>query len=388
MRKITDEGFLFLYGAGLLVTAETGMPAVIAILFVCIYTCVNLAGEEKYLHYIMTIAFMAAGIVFKEMWMFLPVVLYNMLCFYSPVYIGGVGIIVACEAPAFREYYGLEKEMLIVAGLAAAVLLYGRTRRLNELEQEYKRARDDSRELTLMLEKKNQDLLEKQDTEVYLVTLKERNRIAREIHDNVGHMLSRSILMVGALKTVNQAENLKVPMEQLDQTLNEAMTNVRQSVHDLHDESVNLKEVMESLAEEFRFCPVQLTYDMGYDIPKEIKYSFIAITKEALNNVMRHSNANEVKILAREHLGLYQLIIEDNGTSDERIRPNGDREEYAEKESAGKTENARKTENTESSGIGIENMKKRVRMLGGTIQIQKETGFRIFITVPKNEGKR
>lgn len=388
MRKITDEGFLFLYGAGLLVTAETGIPAVITILFACIYTCVNLVGEEKYLHYIMTIAFVAAGIVFKEMWMFLPVVLYNMLCFYSPVYIGVGGIIVACEAPAFREYYGLEKEMLIVAGLAAAVLLYGRTRRLNELEQKYKRARDDSRELTLMLEKKNQDLLEKQDTEVYLATLKERNRIAREIHDNVGHMLSRSILMVGALKTVNQAENLKVPMEQLDQTLNEAMTNVRQSVHDLHDESVNLKEVMESLAEEFRFCPVQLTYDMGYDIPKEIKYSFIAITKEALNNVMRHSNANEVKILAREHSGLYQLIIEDNGTLDERIRPNGDREEYAEKESAGKTGNDWKTENTESSGIGIENMKKRVRMLGGTMQIQKETGFRIFITVPKNEGKR
>lgn len=388
MRKITDEGCLFLYGAGLLVTAETGIPAVITILFACIYTCVNLVGEEKYLHYIMTIAFVAAGIVFKEMWMFLPVVLYNMLCFYSPVYIGVGGIIVACEAPAFREYYGLEKEMLIVAGLAAAVLLYGRTRRLNELEQKYKRARDDSRELTLMLEKKNQDLLEKQDTEVYLATLKERNRIAREIHDNVGHMLSRSILMVGALKTVNQAENLKVPMEQLDQTLNEAMTNVRQSVHDLHDESVNLKEVMESLAEEFRFCPVQLTYDMGYDIPKEIKYSFIAITKEALNNVMRHSNANKVKILTREHPGLYQLIIEDNGTLDERIRPNGDREEYAEKESAGKTGNDWKTENTESSGIGIENMKKRVRMLGGTMQIQKETGFRIFITVPKNEGKR
>ena len=204
----------------------------------------------------------------------------------------------------------------------------------------------------------------------------------------VGHMLSRSILMVGALKTVNQAENLKVPMEQLDQTLNEAMTNVRQSVHDLHDESVNLKEVMKSLAEEFSFCPVQLTYDMRYDIPKEIKYSFIAITKEALNNVMRHSNANKVKILTREHPGLYQLIIEDNGTSDERIQPDGDWEEYAEKESAGKTENARKTENTESSGIGIENMKKRVRMLGGTMQIQKENGFRIFITVPKNEGKR
>lgn len=383
MRKITDEGFLFLYGMGLLVTAETGIPAVIAALLACIYTCVNLVWKEKCLHYITTVAFVAVGIVSKEMWMFLPVVLYNMLCFYSPVYIGAGGIIMVCMAPAVREGYGLEKEMFIVAGLAAAILLHGRTRRLDELEQEYKRSRDDSRELTLMLEKKNQDLLEKQDTEVYLATLKERNRIAREIHDNVGHMLSRSILMVGALKAINQNENLKVPMEQLDQTLNEAMTNVRQSVHDLHDESVNLKEVMESLAVEFSFCPVQLTYDMGYDIPKEIKYSFIAITKEALNNVMRHSNADEVKILVREHPWLYQLIIEDNGTSDERIRSDGDREAYAVQESAGKTGNVGKTENTESSGIGLRNMKERVRMLGGTIQIQKENGFRIFITVPK-----
>lgn len=382
MRKITDEGFLFLYGMGLLLTAETGIPAVIAALLACIYTCVNLVWKEKYLHYITTAAFVAVGIISKEMWMFLPVVLYNMLCFYSPVYMGAGGIIMACMAPAVRERYGLEKEMFIVAGLAAAILLHGRTRRLDELEQEYKRSRDDSRELTLMLEKKNQDLLEKQDTEVYLATLKERNRIAREIHDNVGHMLSRSILMVGALKAINQNENLKVPMEQLNQTLNEAMTNVRQSVHDLHDESVNLKEVMESLVAEFSFCPVQLTYDMGYDIPKEIKYSFIAITKEALNNVMRHSNADEVKILVREHPWLYQLIIEDNGTSEERIQPDGDREEYAAQESAGKTGNDR---NTESSGIGIKNMKERVRMLGGNMQIQKENGFRIFITVPKQK---
>lgn len=380
MRKITDEGFLFLYGMGLLLTAETGIPAVIAALLACIYTCVNLAWSEKYLHYMTTIAFVAAGIVSKEMWMFLPVVLYNMLCFYSPVYIGAGGIIMACMAPVVREGYGLEKEMFVVVGLAVTMLLHGRTRRLDELEQEYKRSRDDSKELTLMLEKKNQDLLEKQDTEVYLATLKERNRIAREIHDNVGHMLSRSILMVGALKAINQNETLKVPMEQLDQTLNEAMTNVRQSVHDLHDESVNLKEVMESLTAEFSFCSVQLTYDMGYDIPKEIKYSFIAITKEALNNVMRHSNADEVKILVREHPWLYQLIIEDNGTAHGQIQPDGHREEHAAQERAGKSGNIRKTE---SNGIGIKNMKERIRMLGGNMQIQKENGFRIFITVPK-----
>lgn len=66
MRKITDEGFLFLYGVGLLVTAETGIPAVIAILLACIYTCVNLVGEEKYLHYIMTITFRGSRNCFQR----------------------------------------------------------------------------------------------------------------------------------------------------------------------------------------------------------------------------------------------------------------------------------------------------------------------------------
>lgn len=246
-----------------------------------------------------------------------------------------------------------------------AVLFQRRTIELERLEAEYKKTRDDSKELTLMLEQKNRNLLEKQDAEVYMATLKERNRIAREIHDNVGHMLSRSILMVGALKAVNQNEQLELPLEQLDQTLNDAMTNVRESVHDLHDESVNLKEVLESLTEEFTFCPVQLEYDMGYDLPKEIKYSFIAIVKEALNNVMRHSNATKVHVLVREHPWLYQLIIEDNGNVG----------------AAGS--GMRNMKEAESGGIGIQNMRERVQMLGGTMQVKQKDGFRIFITVPK-----
>lgn len=363
MRKIVDEGFLFLYGTGLLMTIETGTPAVTAFLLVCIYICMNLVWENKHLSVLTTVAVLLSGIIYKEMWMFLPTLLYNMLCFDSRVYRWMGGILTAGILYDLDRCYGVEKVFFIAAGLLAAFLLQNRTKRLKTLEQEYKRTRDDSKELTLMLEKKNQDLLEKQDTEVYLATLKERNRIAREIHDNVGHMLSRSILMVGALKAVNQNEQLKAPMEQLDQTLNEAMTSVRKSVHDLHDESVNLKEVTESLAEEFTFCPVKITYDMGYDIPKEIKYSFIAIMKEALNNVMRHSNASEVDIVVREHPWLYQLIIEDNGTKQDNRKD--------------------KTEDMESGGIGIRNMKERIRMLHGTIQVQRKNGFRIFITVPK-----
>ena len=384
MRKIVDEGVLFLYGTIIMAVScisieqqvnvygmgrDSDIAAVVAFLLACIYMCVNLVRTSLWCQGIVTLVYVGVGVFLPEMWMFLPVVMYNVCYFYTAGYLAfyvilGAGLTLYASVVCINTY-GAETAIFIIAGAVMAVLFQRRTTELERLEAEYKKTRDDSKELTLMLEQKNRNLLEKQDAEVYMATLKERNRIAREIHDNVGHMLSRSILMVGALKAVNQNEQLELPLEQLDQTLNDAMTNVRESVHDLHDESVNLKEVLESLTEEFTFCPVQLEYDMGYDLPKEIKYSFIAIVKEALNNVMRHSNATKVHVLVREHPWLYQLIIEDNGSV-------GD---------AGS--GMRNMKEAESGGIGIQNMRERVQMLGGTMQVKPKDGFRIFITVPK-----
>ena len=59
------------------------------------------------------------------------------------------------------------------------------------------------------------------------------------------------------------------------------MTSIRTSVHDLHDESVNLRESVEGLISEFQFCPVSLDYDMGLEIPREVKYCFISIVKRS-----------------------------------------------------------------------------------------------------------
>ncbi len=65
--------------------------------------------------------------------------------------------------------------MLIVA----AILLACRTGRILYLEQEMIRLRDTSTELNLVLQEKNKNLMEKQDYEIYLATLRERNRIAK-----------------------------------------------------------------------------------------------------------------------------------------------------------------------------------------------------------------
>ena len=83
------------------------------------------------------------------------------------------------------------------------------TRKYTTLKEEFRRTKDDSEERNLLLTEKNKMILEKQDYEIETAILKERNRIAREIHDNVGHVLSRSILLVGAAKTVNKDENMR-----------------------------------------------------------------------------------------------------------------------------------------------------------------------------------
>ena len=107
--------------------------------------------------------------------------------------------------------------------LLLSLFLAVRTQKLENMREKFKKLRDDSTELNLLLNKKNRYLMEKQETEIHLATLKERNRIAREIHDNVGHMLSRSILQLGALKALNHDSSLSAPLSELHKTLNTAM---------------------------------------------------------------------------------------------------------------------------------------------------------------------
>lgn len=210
-----------------------------------------------------------------------------------------------------------------------------------------------------MLRKSNAQLIDSQNDQIYIATLKERNRIAREIHDSVGHMLSRSILQVGALLTICKDETINPHLETLNDSLNKAMNSIRSSVHDLHDEAIDLKRALTGIIQPFTFCPVRLEYGISSSLPKEIKYCFLSITKEALNNIMKHSNATKVSIIAKEHPGFYQFLIEDNGTD---ILP--------------------LTE--EHSGIGLSNMNERINAMHGILHISTEHGFRIFISIPKS----
>ena len=275
--------------------------------------------------------------------------------------------LLAFRFPKFPEFLCLAG----IFGFILAFFLWSHTRQYEILTRNFRQSRDDSEEHALLLSEKNKALLEKQDYEIYAATLRERNRIAREIHDNVGHVLSRSILMTAACKTINKNEALDPLLGNLEESLNGAMNSIRSSVHDLHDDAVNLEDAIKGLVKDFTFCPVTLTYDMSRQVPREVKYSLISITKEGLSNVMRHSNADSVNILLREHPALYQLCIEDNGTLGSKIP------DIQTDADSNKME-------TVSGGMGLSNIRDRVKALGGTVQITQEKGFRIFVTIPKS----
>ncbi|HCX63580.1 MAG TPA: hypothetical protein DHN33_00015 [Eubacteriaceae bacterium] len=119
-----------------------------------------------------------------------------------------------------------------------ASLLKVRTDQNIQRQKKYLTLSDSYRNLKYESKKQKQAILQKQDGEIRAAMLKERNRIAREIHDNVGHLLSSALLQVGALQAIASEQK---ELTSLKQTLDRAMDNIRESVHNLHDESVNLK---------------------------------------------------------------------------------------------------------------------------------------------------
>ena len=364
MGGLLDQILLILYGMAAMFTTENETEAIIALLIGVIAASACFLWEGKMVGWMVSVVTAVIACFYVPMIFFLPLIIYGLLrigCEWSLV------LWLIPIAQNMKLYKPLEC-FLVLLGAAISVWFCKKTKEYQRLLEESRKLQDYSVVKELWLAEKNRNLIEKQDAETYSAVLKERNRIAREIHDNVGHVLSRALIMVGALKTINKEETMKMPLKQLEDSLSAAMTSIRESVHDLHDESMNLEDVLQSLIQEFEFCPVSMTYDMGAWIPQNVKYCFIAIVKEALVNVRKHSRATQVTITARSHPAMYQLIIEDNGTAGRGF--------YDEKDTI-----------PDTSGIGLKNMQERVRLLNGNFQVMREKGFRIFITVPRESGE-
>ena len=353
--KVTDQLILFsCCTAAYLVQPEFGrdvVPILITVIFGSLLGCF----ERKEAVLALTAGFLAWSAFLPALVLFLPAVLYDVLfsrCRY-------VCLIAFVPLIFFFHTASGTADMLACVLLTLGVWLGYRTNALEKLRTERNSLRDSAKELSLKLERQNKELIEQQDAEVSIATLNERNRIAREIHDSVGHLLSSSLLQVGALLAVNRDQSTRASLTALKDTLTEAMNSIRASVHDLYDESVDLYAQLRKLVRSFTFCSLDFQYELDTEPERRLKYAFIAIVQEGLTNIIRHSNATQARVSLREHPAFYQLIISDNGTV---------------------------TDYDPDNGIGLRNIRERVDSFHGVMNVTFRDGFRIFISIPKKEA--
>lgn len=262
------------------------------------------------------------------------------------------------------------RTLLLAAILSvAATLLSLRTAQLEREQQRMRRTRDELQERALALEARNRDLADRQDYEVELATLAERARIAREIHDNVGHQLTRASLQAEALRVVHAGEpGVAADFADVKHTVDEALQLVRTSVHALNDNAVDLSVQLERIVEGARSDggpQIELEV-MAEHAPANVANCFASVLREALSNTMRHACAQTVSVRCMEHPSFYQLIVTDDGAGRVQASSRGAAE-----------------------GMGLASMRERIEALGGTFTAGPRAGaggWRVFATVPKPQG--
>ncbi len=244
----------------------------------------------------------------------------------------------------------LHPTQIFVSVLALVIRYYSFEN--NKLKNENIELQDLSRYNELIYEKD----FERHEQELISATLHERNRIARDIHDGVGHNLSSSIIQVGALEVINENETLVEPLHDLRNTLDNAMDAIRDSVHALHHKSIDFESEIMNLIEHIPNLKVNYKHQISETPRNEIVACYLFIIKECLHNIQKHSNADQLTLTISESLESIQLLLHDNGTQ---------------------------TLSTNQFGMGLTNMEVRTKELHGIFNLQKENGYRIYVSVPK-----
>jgi signal transduction histidine kinase len=184
----------------------------------------------------------------------------------------------------------------------------------------------------------------------------ERNRIAREIHDSLGHSLTAlNLQLEGALKLwqVNP-ERAQTFLREAKQMGSIALQEIRQSVAAMRADPLQgqrLAEAIAALIQDFqRHTGIQPTCQIDLPIPltAEVNVAVYRITQEALTNISKHANAKQVTIEMAIRNSQLHLMIADDGQGFERSQ--------------------------NQTGFGLQGMKERVLSLGGELTIESAIG--------------
>lgn len=193
---------------------------------------------------------------------------------------------------------------------------------------------------------------------------RERKRIARDIHDTLGHALtgiSAGLDAVDVLVDTNPSL-AKQQLRKISKAVRDGLSDVRHSLKNLRPtalENATLEEAMKNLCKEYEalsHLKIHFNYNWGnvdFEVVKED--SLFRIIQESITNTVRHGHAQNIWIDLDANMICYNLIIYDDGVGENNIK----------------------------MGYGLKQIKERVYALGGEIKFNGEKGFRIEITLPK-----
>jgi PAS domain S-box-containing protein len=186
----------------------------------------------------------------------------------------------------------------------------------------------------------------------------ERSRIAGELHDGVVQQMTTVNLLLGAAKRqVPPDSGAKATIDESQRILIAMGSEVRQLSHELHPallRETGLPAALCSYCGEFtktRGIPVSCEADPGVkDLSRGAALALYRIAQEALGNVAKHAQAKQVQVRLARADGIVRLTISDDGVG---FVPR----------SAG-----------DFGGVGLVNMRERVRKLYGTLELESHPG--------------
>ena len=252
---------------------------------------------------------------------------------------------------------------------ALAALLALRTVQEEAARRSLHVVRDDLREKVLTLQDTNAQLLQAQDYELRAAALAERTRIAREIHDGVGHLLTRLLLQVKALQVVHREEpGVVADLTTLDGGLDEALDSMRRSVHALSDDGEELATSLNMLGSRCGIESVRVDCSTEAEPPAVVARCVVAVVREALTNAARHGGARSARVAVTDYPAFWQVTVDNDGIVPAKGEP----------AAVGRG----------GSGLGLRSMTERVEALGGRVRITPRPRFTVFATIPKHgQGK-
>ena len=297
-------------------------------------------------------------------------------CMFLPLPLSLLGSIALYFGVGFTLYLtsgmvGLSQPWIFLLAGFAFVGLFSITNKLLIAQQEQTEV------LLRQLEESNREReqanrqLQKYASEVEELTVdRERTRMAREIHDTLGHYLTILSIQLETISKLQERDPARAIVEVAEarRVAAQSMQEVRNAVAALRPSSIatlSLAEALTQLANEFgsTVSEIVLTLDLETQLPPlsaDVQLALYRATQEALTNIRKHAHATKVLVRLRYEKNKIELVIIDNGN--------------------GGTEN---DVQYPGSGFGLVGLRERVELLGGHVTYGPEepNGYRVTIHV-------